>query len=296
MWLIITIISYFLNAVSLLINKFLINKKITNPAVYAIFICLLMVFSLLLLPFDWRLPDFWQLILEVGSGFLFGAGVYWMFVSLKFGEASRVMPIIGGVQPLIVLPLAWWWLGEDMSYRFLLALALIVVGGFIISYGGGRAEKKAYGYAIISGIVFAISIVMLKEAFNLHQGFIAPFAISRLGSVFLGLLLLISPNNWRDVWHEIKTPQKESGSLFLWGQGAGALSSILLNLAFAISVGMTAIINALQGLQYVFLLLAVVILAKKFPQILKEDVSSRVLIQKILATILIIFGLVLIAF
>jgi len=296
MWLIITIISYLLNAVSLLINKFLINKKITNPAVYAIFVCLLMSFSLLLLPFDWRLPTLWQLIMEVGSGFLFGAGVYWMFLSLKFGEASRVMPIIGGVQPLIVLPLAWWWLGEAMSYRFLLALIIIVAGSFIISYGVGRVEKKSYGYAIISGIVFAISIVILKEAFNSHQGFIAPFTISRLGSIIFGLLLLLNPNNLRDVWREIKTPQKQSGGLFLIGQVAGALSSLLLNLAFAISVGMTAIINALQGLQYVFLLLAVVILAKRFPQALKEDVRPSVLLQKSLATVLIILGLAMISF
>jgi len=80
------------------------------------------------------------------------------------------------------------------------------------------------------------------------------------------------------------------------GQTAGALSSVLVNVAIAISIGATAIINSLQGIQYVFVLLIVVFMSKKFPKVIKEELTKRVLIQKIIATVLIIIGVALIAF
>lgn len=296
MWLLVTVLAYAFNSLSLLINKFLLTKKIKNPSVYAIFTCLLMALSIFILPFDWRAPSGYEFFIEVLSGFLFGLGVYFMFLALKAGETSRIIPIIGGVQPLIVLPLAWFWLGEAVGPRFLFALLLIVIGTVLISYGGGKIERRAYFWAVLSAIFFAVSIVTLKDAFNSQASFVTPFVLSRLGCILLGLILLIWPKNWRDVIHELKEPQKQSGSLFVASQIFGALASILLNLAFAISIGMTALINALQGLQYIFLFIALFILTVFFPKIIKEDITPKVLIQKITATTLIILGLVLITF
>jgi len=54
-------------------------------------------------------------------------------------------------------------------------------------------------------------------------------------------------------------------------------------------------VNALQGLQYVFLLFFAVFLSFKFPNILKEEVSRDVLLQKIIAVLLIGGGLVLLS-
>lgn len=296
MWLIITILSYAFNSIALLINKFLLTKKITNPAVYAIFTCFLMALAVILLPFDWRTPNGYQFFIEVVSGFTFGLGVYFMYSGLKAGETSRVIPIIGGVQPLIVLPLAWLWLGETVSLKFLVAFVLIIVGTVLISYGGGKIEKKAYWWSVLSAIFFAISIVTLKDTFNSQASFVTPFVLSRLGCILFGFLLLLWPKNRRDIARELKTPNAQSGGLFIASQISGGLASLLLNLAFAISVGVTALINALQGLQYVFLLAAIIFLSNKFPKVLKEDIKTKILAQKILATILIIVGLIVVAF
>lgn len=296
MWLILTVLSYAFNSLSLLINKFLLTKKIENPAVYAIFTCFLMALAFVMLPFDWRPPSGYEFFIEVLSGFLFGLGVYFMFLALKFGETSRVIPIIGGVQPLIVLPLAWFWLDEVVGPRFLIALLLIVIGTVLISYGGGKIERKAYLWSFLSAVFFAFSIVTIKDTFNSQASFITPFALSRLGSILLGLILLLWPQNLKDIICELQTPKKESGVLMITSQISGALASLLLNIAFAISVGMTALINALQGLQYIFLFITIFILTKFFPQIIKEDIKPLTLIQKAIATSLIIIGLVLITF
>ncbi|MFA5020561.1 MAG: hypothetical protein WC517_00660 [Patescibacteria group bacterium] len=296
LWLPIAILSYALNAGSLVTDKFLLAKKIPNPAVYAIVISLLGVLAVVLLPFGWRVPSFFELMIELSSGFLFGWAMLLMFSALNKGEASRVIPFLNGLQPLVILPLAWLVVGEVVSGRFLWAFILIIAGSVIISWGKGKSSAAVYVLAAASAIVFGISLVMAKYAYNSQDSFITPFVMTRLGSLIFALMLLLIPRNRRALAAELKNPKKQTGILLILGQTAGALSSILINFAVAIAHNATAIINALQGLQYVFLLAIVVFLSKKFPKILKEKITGAVLAQKIVATALIIAGLIVLAF
>jgi len=68
-----------------------------------------------------------------------------------------------------------------------------------------------------------------------------------------------------------------------------AAAFIMLN--WAISLGNVAMVNALQGIQYLFLFLIILLLSTKFPQILKERLGSGVMIQKIIGIMLISIGL-----
>jgi len=52
----------------------------------------------------------------------------------------------------------------------------------------------------------------------------------------------------------------------------------------------------LEGTKYVFLLIFTILLSLKLPQILKEEISRKILFQKIIAILLIGLGLSLIAF
>lgn len=298
-WFVITIISYFLNSLSLLINKFLLEEKIKNPAVYTFFTCSLLLIAVILLPFDWQQPSIYELLIELLAGFLFGIAIWLMFIALKKGETSRVIPIIGGVQPLIILPLAWYWLGEKIPTSFLIALFLIIFGTFLISYEKkqvSKIPKQVYFLAVFSAVFFALSVIATKAAFNSQNSFITPFVISRFGAFFWGLLLLLNPTNWKSLLNELSQPKMQTNFLFIFSQVLGGLSSILINLAFAISSGVTAVINALQGLQYVFLLMGVVILSKFFPKILQEKLDIITLIQKSFATTLIIIGIIILSF
>ena len=64
---------------------------------------------------------------------------------------------------------------------------------------------------------------------------------------------------------------------------------------FLAPLAFLAIINALQGVQYVFLLIFAVLLSLKFPQILKEEISREIIFQKVVAILLIGGGLVILA-
>jgi hypothetical protein len=70
---------------------------------------------------------------------------------------------------------------------------------------------------------------------------------------------------------------------------AAALAFIMLN--WAISLGNVALINALQGTQYLFLILIVVFLSSRYPKIMKEQFRGGVMLQKVLGTTLVVLGL-----
>lgn len=296
-WFWITIIAYALNAVSLLIDKFLLDKKLPNPAVYTLAICLLGVLSLVLLPFGWKTPTATEVLVAIISGVLFAGALYLMFEALKKGESSRIITFLGGVQPIIILPLAWLFLGETFVASFWLAFFFLVAGTILISLESGRANAKAYAIAFASAALFALSLVLAKYAYLSMDNFITPFVFTRLGSAIAVLPLLLLPSVIIGL-QGVSTQEKAGsiGKLLVLGQASGALSSVMVNFAVAISVNATAIINAMQGLQYVFLLAGVIVLTKFFPKVLKEKMSPRILIQKVAATALIIVGLVIISF
>jgi hypothetical protein len=62
-------------------------------------------------------------------------------------------------------------------------------------------------------------------------------------------------------------------------------------LNWAISLGNVALINSLQGVQYVFLILIVFFLSTRYPKYLHEELGGGVLVQKVIGVSLVCTGL-----
>jgi len=220
-----------------------------------------------------------------------------MFKALQANEASRITAFMGGLQPILIFILAFIFLQEKLNWQSLIAFAIIILGTITISWQSdpdvkiNKIIKKSYLLATMATILFAIFFTLSKYVF-IHQNFISGFIWTRIGAFLGAIILLLWVRNRKDIIAEIKKPKKNTGSLFIVGQIAGALSFILINYAIAISESV-ALINVLQGTQYVFLLIIVIVLARKFPKFLKEKFTPKILTQKIVATVLIIFGLLL---
>ena len=90
--------------------------------------------------------------------------------------------------------------------------------------------------------------------------------------------------------------KKKIAFTFLFTKMTGASGSILQNGAIFVAPAiLIPIINALSGVQYVFLIILATLFFFKFPKILKEEISRRVLLQKTLAVWLIVTGLALLS-
>lgn len=294
-WLVIVLVGHLLNAVAFLMDKFLLTKRIGSPFVYAFFIGALGVLGVALAPFGFGVPSLPEIVRALVAGASFVLALIFFFYALKKNEASRVVPLTGGLVPAFTFFLAYLFLGERLGGGEIVAFALLVAGGVLITLDrGGRGSASGYFYAIIAALIFAVSFVLTKQVY-LEQNFVSGFVWSRIGGFLAALLILLAPQQRYAILHQPK--QEGSGkttALFFTGQAAGALGFVLVN--YAISLASVSLVNAMQGVQYAFLLVIAAILSRRFPKILSEGLTGFVLAQKIAAIILISAGIGLIAF
>jgi len=294
-WLVIVLAGHLLNALAFLMDKFLLTKKIPSPFVYAFFIGALGILALILIPFGVTLPATPALLRALAAGATFILALVFFFAGLKENEASRVVPLTGGFVPAFTFVLAYFFLGERLGGLEVAAFIALVAGGVLISLERkGRGSKKGYFYAVLAALVFAISFVVTKQVY-IEQTFITGFVWSRVGGFLLALSFLLIPSARNGILHQPK--QKGGGTiaaLFFTGQVSGALGFVLVN--YAISLASVSLVNAMQGVQYAFLLVMVFVVSRKYPKVLSEKLTGMVLVQKIAAILLISAGIGLIAF
>ncbi len=173
----------------------------------------------------------------------------------------------------------------------LFAFIFILLGGILITVQFGKSKKaqmKMLWLSISSSILFASSHVVSKYIFN-NVDFISGFIWIRIGSFIAAAILLLSIANRKAIFGQTKRVGASTSFTFILGQSAGAISFIMIN--WAISLGSVTLVNTLQGLQYVFLFLLVLFIARNRPDWLGEDMRKKVVIQKIIAILLIAVGM-----
>jgi drug/metabolite transporter (DMT)-like permease len=300
-WLVIAIIAHFLFALVFIVDKFLLSRTTLKPIVYAFYTGVLQLFVLAFVPFGFSMPPFEQIMISFLAGALFTAAVLFLYRSFQLGEVSRITPIIGGAIPLFTLILTYIFLEERLTAYQFLAFFLLVLGGVVMVW---PVKKELIGavkiplakrlpLAFTSSLFFAGSFVLTKLIFN-YQPFVNGFIWTRLGGFLMAGLFVIWPKNRRLILKTTKSLGIKTVSLFFSDKILAALAFILLN--YAIFLGNVSLVNALQGIQYVFLFLIAVFLSIKFPKIIKEQISQRAVFQRAAAILLIGVGLGLLAF
>ena len=107
---------------------------------------------------------------------------------------------------------------------------------------------------------------------------------------------VLFPEIKKEIFKKRERFPKKTAIIFLLNQVAGAGANILQQWAIALApLIFVPVIQALIGTQYAFLFVFSLILSLKFPQILKEEISRKVIFQKVVAILLIAGGLLLLA-
>ncbi len=301
-WLVIAIIAHFIFALVFIVDKFLLSKTVLQPRAYAFYVGLLGIFALLLIPFGFTLLPVGQIAASLIAGILFILAILFFYKLIQIGEVSRITPIVGGAVPIFTLILTYLFLGERLTNYQLIAFFLLVFGGVImlwprkdkINPSVGQASLiKKLTLAVTAALFFAGSFVLTKFIF-MEQPFINGFIWIRLGGFLGACLLLFWPGSRQIIFRTTETIKIKSVVLLISNKTLSALAFILLN--YAIFLGSVTLVNSFQGIQYAFLLIVALFLSKKFPQILKEQISRGMILQKIMAISFIVLGLGILAF
>lgn len=271
------LLAYLLNSIAVTVDKFLLTKIVPNPLVYVFYISLLSLLVLFGLPFT-HIPTLGIFILASAYTICWTIGAYFMFSGLKVGQISRVIPVIGTITPLILL----FYAGKTGTISInetwgavILILALI----FITAQSWlGKINKKEIIFELLASLFFAVSYIFLKAAY-LQTDFLTVLVWGKL--ILIPFILLVIPMKIK-----LHTRKLKLSPLFFLGQIAGGTSQLLLT--FSIFLASPALVNSLQGTQYVFILILSLIF-------FKEKTDRLFWIIKVLGILLICLGLFVLA-
>jgi len=309
-WLPVAVIAYLILATVNLLDKFLVDNILKNSKAYAFAACSLGLFIFLASPWFLSWPGWPLLALNLLNGSIFAIALWLLYEALRRGESSRVLVLIGGITPIFSLLFSIIFFQEKFSANQWVGLVFILVGVFIIAL---LPASRSYAHrvlrkfhlvpvtgssglliAVFSALAYSLYFIGTKYAYA-FQPFASAFMWNRLGAAIFVLIFLLRNNDRRAIVNMFRgSGRKKNGFLIIFNQTIGSLGFILQN--YAIFLGSVVLVNALQGIQYAFLLVISAILSLLAPKLLKETFSWRIILQKTTAVIAIAIGLYFITF
>ncbi len=288
-WIFFAALAQLLSAGTVFIDKYVLVSKqhLGKPVAYAFYISMLSGVVLVLVPFGLiSLPSGTVLFVSVCASATFIASILSLYSALKEGHASDLLPVVGGGSAIVAALFAHMLIGERLPPAFLIAFALMVVGTLLISRF--RLTNRQKMLVVLSGLCFGATAFITKLIF-LETNFIDGFFWSRMTNVIGALLLLIPAGNRAQIFSGYRGSSSGTKWLVIGNKTLGGIASALM--LFAISLGSVSIVQALAGLQFVFLLVIAYLFAGAFPAVLRGELHEKGLAHKLAGTACIIAGL-----
>jgi len=214
------------------------------------------------------------------------------FQALKIEEASRIIPLYS-LSPLFILILAKCFLDEVLTPVKYFGVFLSILGAVLISSKSFKdlfriRSGKAILFVMLSALSISINAVLSKYLLKFTD-FWTIFAYTRIGTMItiIPLFCIYLP--------ELININKKYGKKVITIMSGNEVLNLLavLLVTIATSIGSVTLVNALSSLHLFFLLLITIILSIFRPKILKEEFNKSILSLKIIATILIFTGVIL---
>lgn len=303
-WILLAVAAQFLNAIVALIDKYIVTDKTVQlrPFVYAFYTCALAGASILVyllaavpVPLDdiafpslanVQFPTLEVVALAILAAYTFFYALVSMFTALQKADASDVVPVIGAVSAISSFGLGYLFLGAALSQNFLLGVILLALGTILVSRF--RFTLPVALSALHAGLFFALHYVAIKGLFNMTS-FDDGFFWSRVGLVLFALTLLLVPEYGSKIFSQTKASGRRAGGLVLVNKFIAGFAAIMI--LKATELGDVAVVQALGGLQYIFIFAFAVLLGPYGPGVCHEGRCSRgELIRKALFIAIITLG------
>ncbi len=304
-WLLLATAGQFLNAVVAILDKYIVSDKNNNaavmrPFVYAFYTCILtgawvLVYALGFLPFpaNWHIPSLANVshpslvvvALALLAAYTFFMALVSMYDALKQADASDVMPVIGAVAGLASFGMNYYFLEGRLSQSFMLGVGLLSLGTLLVSRT--RFDYRVALVCIHSGIFFAFHYITMKGLF-IETSFDNGFFWSRVAFTGFALSLLMVPAYLDKIKAQTSNTSKRSGALIIIIKILAGIAAFML--LKATDWGDVTVVQALDGLKYVFIIILSFIFVKFLPEVENEVRDGKTIIRKALYIALISFG------
>lgn len=300
-WFLIALLPPALWSITNHIDKYLLTKYFKGAGVGA-----LMVFSsligLLLLPiiivlhpavlsqFD---PQFLLISL---NGFLYILAVLPYFYALQRDDASIAVPLFQLI-PVYSYFLAYIFLGETLNLAQILGGIIIIAGAILITLDIVHIKKirlkwDVLGYMALSSLFFSLNFLFFKF-FALEADIWVTSFWEYIGFAIFAFILVAFIRPYRV---EFINVLRKNSMQVLTVNGTNEVVNIVAKIAFNVAslltpITLTWIVN---GLQPMFVFIYGIGLTIFLPKLSQENISRKILVQKVVAILIMLAGTILI--
>lgn len=287
-WLVVIVLAYFLFAIVSLVDRYLLIGPL-NAKIYTFYVGVLGILALLLIPLvGFSIPGREKVLFCLLAGVVYIFALFAFLFGLERFEASIIVPAVGGFLPIFTFVLVYFFSGgkEILNLREFLAFILLIFGSMIICWKGFlKISFAGLGISLVTALFSAFSLILAKYVY-LMLPFWTGFIWIRVGAFLTVLFFIFIKEVRKEVFIKRPNLNRKTGILFFFAQVIGGGAFILQNWAIALAgLVYLSVINALQGIQYVFLFVLTILF-------LKEGREKKDIFQKIIAILFIGAGLV----
>lgn len=283
-----------LMSISMATDKVLLQSSIDNngTAIISSAVSSLIVSIPFLLVFDFSVPDFSVILVIIAIGFLTVIPTILYFYGVKKSNMTQVSPITSGSQVVVVL-LALVLLGESLNITTYFGLFLLIIGVLALSGDDLRGEFELDATIII---VLMATLLYGAKAIAIKQGLIMSevgtiLVLGNLASTVIASPYLLNRDVRKELVQLIFDDEKGDVGTYAINEVSSSLANVTKVAAY--SLGPVSIISPITSVWGVFVFGLVLVLTKMGYDT-DEDFSEEAIIWKIVGTLLIVMGLVII--
>lgn len=291
-WILLSIIVAFLYAIVHIIDKIFIDSHVRNyylASAISFFSTLLIFCGISIFKTNVFNVDLNIILISFSAGLINSICVILYYYTLQKEEVSRFIPIMS-LQPGFTVILSYLILAESFSGIVYLGILFILLGSLLMSIrkkvNKYKVDKILIFLLIIVTVLFALKNVLIKLGSLDTDIYVVNFWVG----VAAGLMfIMFMPKNWPKNKLEMR-----GSKLLLIADILSALTFFAL--ALTLKKGPASLVTSIMQLKLVFVFIFSVIFTIYFPHILKEKISKKILLQKIIAMSIIIIGTILIIY
>ncbi|RJQ28315.1 hypothetical protein C4571_03940 [Candidatus Parcubacteria bacterium] len=286
---VIAVIAHSILGASLIIDKFILGHRVKGNSITFVF--WLGIANGIFLPFfffGFEAPSLSTGILGVLAGGLLLVASRFLFGALERGEVTEAPTVVGAFTAIATALWSSVFLEDSLNTAEKMAFGLLVLGGLLMFLSERVARKRVVPWVIAASIFYGIANVFQKLVFS-SANFITGLMLLSLGTV-LGASMLLLRKKWR---HQILTRSEKTPvtrRFLYFGNRVLAGGGTLLAL-YAIKLDHPALVDAISGVRAVVVFALIFVIAKLKPHLFAEHMKGRELAGKLVATALIIIGL-----
>lgn len=292
MWVSVTLAATFFWATVNIIDKVILTKWIKRPL-----ICIVVLGFLNLLAglgsffiFGFEKLSGLQIFLSFLAGFFYVLMCVFYFLALAKQDVTKTTPLFH-LSTLFVALFAAIFLGEIFTLIKYVGIVLLFLGatGLSLEENLKFKIKKSFWLMILACLAIALNSVITKHLLNTAE-FWTIFGWTRVFTFVSSLPLICF------YYPKLKVVIKTLGLKVVYfislAEGLNIVAILLFTLAM--SLGPVTLVNSLTSAQPFILLILTIFLSLFFPKILKEKITPRIILIKIIAFICLSIGAIMI--